>query len=510
MDYFDVRQYLINIPVPLVFISVKSGKIVYSNKTAERTGLFAGISFTDMLADKNDFLLLAEAGTKPAETELDLKIDGEPFRARLSVYGTRFSGMQSVMAFILEMRESRTQAAEKILPAICDIFTGAQPLKKERAFLQVTAESFGAFCASLYEKRQERFKLKEEWRARKSVVVPILCPGFEDKAEYETKRIKSLKRAADILSVPYRKAHGTEGIIMYCFDRQADESAAVNARRYAQTYAALSPDEPRDDDMRKAGAALFSASRAIAVWNRDTMEIIYDNKAFRELFGFICERRMTKNIGAGVSAAKDAREEYCAPDGRIFEVSHSLSRICGENMVATLFSDITEYKRAQTKLDMMANIDALTGLLNRRAGTEKLEAVYRQCRKEKKPLTVCFADIDGLKAINDTYGHGAGDAMIRSVADVLKKYVNGSGFSCRLGGDEFVLILPGIKREQASVIAAQIERETRNCLAGESQGISMSFGFKEAEYGQTETAQTLISVADSDMYSEKRRRRSGA
>ena len=72
--------------------------------------------------------------------------------------------------------------------------------------------------------------------------------------------------------------------------------------------------------------------------------------------------------------------------------------------------------------------------------------------------------------------------MIKSVADVMRRNVGKTGEVCRLGGDEFVLILPGADREQAILISAQIAGDIKKCVVGGSHGISMSFGFKEADY----------------------------
>jgi diguanylate cyclase (GGDEF)-like protein len=80
---------------------------------------------------------------------------------------------------------------------------------------------------------------------------------------------------------------------------------------------------------------------------------------------------------------------------------------------------------------MMAKTDPLTGLYNRRAGLEILEEAYVKGTQAENPLTVGFADIDGLKAVNDTFGHGAGDSMIRSVADMLKKHAGRDAAACR-------------------------------------------------------------------------------
>jgi diguanylate cyclase (GGDEF)-like protein len=86
---------------------------------------------------------------------------------------------------------------------------------------------------------------------------------------------------------------------------------------------------------------------------------------------------------------------------------------------------------------------------------------------------------------------------------VLKKYVTQPGKVCRLGGDEFLLILPGQTAPQASLLASQISREAARNFVGGSDGITMSFGFKQAEFVAGETVETLVSVADTEMYREK-------
>ena len=172
--------------------------------------------------------------------------------------------------------------------------------------------------------------------------------------------------------------------------------------------------------------------------------------------------------------------------------------------MTTVVCDITRFKQAENKLEMLAKTDILTGLNNRRAGLEILQAAYLKCKREHTAITVCFADIDGLKHVNDTYGHGVGDNMIRAVAMILKKHVDGSGEVCRLGGDEFLLILPGVQKPQAMLLASRIQQAVSRTFVTEAQSISVSFGFKEAEFNAKESVYTLINVADSDMYREKR------
>jgi diguanylate cyclase (GGDEF)-like protein len=210
--------------------------------------------------------------------------------------------------------------------------------------------------------------------------------------------------------------------------------------------------------------------------------------------------------GFAYRSKKTLEESLTDAKGNFYSVTHTPAKISGQDIVVTVINDITKYREAESRLELMAKTDTLTGLLNRRAGIETLRQVYGDCRGKQIPLTVCFADIDGLKSINDNYGHGAGDDMIVSVADVLHRHIDSIGSACRLGGDEFILILPGMTREQAMLVTEQIEQDAKKCLVGDSHGISMSFGFKEADYFSDESANTIVSIADHDMYQEKRKK----
>lgn len=507
MDYFEARQYLNNLPARVFIVSVKSGKIIYSNKEAEKVGIFAGINFAGMLSDINAFNSLNKSIDRdPQELTLTLKINENPYSAKLSLSPARYSGLQAWIIVINELEDAKMRNAEGVISRLCDIFTESSGRNKTRDFLELSANSVGAFCATLYEKKENRFVIKEEWRNKKNVVIPVLCPNFEDNSVSEMDRLKRLKRARDMFCVLYKKSYGTEGVVIYSFETAADKQSRQNLEKYVSLYKTLSPDAPNNNILLMIKRGLDMISQGFAVWNAGTRDIIYENKGYIELFGYMCERKMTGMIGSSLNSDKVQRENFRDIKGNDYVITHTVNRVRGESIVTTLIYDITEYREAEIKLDMMAKTDALTGLMNRRAGIERLEVIYDECRRKRTPLTVCFADIDGLKFINDTYGHGAGDVMIKSVADILKKHVDRAGVSCRLGGDEFVLILPGYDKEQATMLAAQIERETKKCLIGEAQGISMSFGFKEAEYGPQETADTLVSIADSDMYMEKRRK----
>ncbi|HET9317578.1 MAG TPA: GGDEF domain-containing protein, partial [Vicinamibacteria bacterium] len=107
-------------------------------------------------------------------------------------------------------------------------------------------------------------------------------------------------------------------------------------------------------------------------------------------------------------------------------------------------------------LARLATIDGLTGLLNRRALTERLEGEIRRSQRHRLPLALLAIDLDGLKRINDSHGHEAGDAALRRVGDALRAVCRVSDVTGRWGGDEFLVLAPGDSPGDAMRLAERI------------------------------------------------------
>lgn len=121
-----------------------------------------------------------------------------------------------------------------------------------------------------------------------------------------------------------------------------------------------------------------------------------------------------------------------------------------------VFQDVTQSRDLQRQLSYSATHDTLTGLANRRAFEQKLEAAGEQARRENREHALCFIDLDGFKAVNDTSGHAAGDALLREVATQISANCRSQDFLARFGGDEFTLLLTDCSQKAAERIAAQI------------------------------------------------------
>jgi diguanylate cyclase (GGDEF)-like protein len=107
-------------------------------------------------------------------------------------------------------------------------------------------------------------------------------------------------------------------------------------------------------------------------------------------------------------------------------------------------------------LRRLANIDALTGILNRRSFVERAEVEIMRARRAGKPLCVLMLDIDHFKQINDTYGHAGGDTALRALAQTLRGAIRPSDLLGRLGGEEFAVLLPDTAPEAALVLAERL------------------------------------------------------
>ncbi|MBF0142989.1 MAG: diguanylate cyclase [Magnetococcales bacterium] len=166
---------------------------------------------------------------------------------------------------------------------------------------------------------------------------------------------------------------------------------------------------------------------------------------------------------------------------------------------------LLDHRRALAQIRHQASFDALTDLPNRCLFLDRLERSLVMCRRNREGLALMFVDLDGFKAVNDTLGHAAGDALLKEAAARLIHSVRASDTVARLGGDEFTAISVGLERTQdAEKIAGKILDQLHRpfLLGGEEAVVSASIGV--AFYPRdAETPDRLIHCADRAMYVAK-------
>jgi diguanylate cyclase (GGDEF)-like protein len=167
-----------------------------------------------------------------------------------------------------------------------------------------------------------------------------------------------------------------------------------------------------------------------------------------------------------------------------------------------------ELKDARTRiaqLERLADEDSLAPIANRRAFVRELSRMIAFTRRYGSPSSVVYFDVNGMKQINDTHGHPAGDAALRHVAETLCNNVRSSDIVGRLGGDEFGVILTQTGQEQATAKAISLaEAIGGTVLHWGNIEIPVSAAYGVYSFSGSDDAQVAIEAADQAMYKQKR------
>jgi diguanylate cyclase len=164
-----------------------------------------------------------------------------------------------------------------------------------------------------------------------------------------------------------------------------------------------------------------------------------------------------------------------------------------------------ELEYSRRKAEVLAREDSLTGLLNRRAFFERGNQAVAQARRGQYPLSVIMLDIDRFKAVNDGFGHGVGDKVIRVIAITLTQVLRDSDIKSRLGGEEFAVVLRQTSRDAALMLAERLRVAIEQCsvkAAGTAVGVTSSFGVAQLT-GEMMTLEDLLASADAALYHAK-------
>ena len=163
---------------------------------------------------------------------------------------------------------------------------------------------------------------------------------------------------------------------------------------------------------------------------------------------------------------------------------------------------LQENKRLFAEVQRLAVTDALTGLYNRHKLDEVLATEFERARRYKRPLSIIMLDMDGLKTINDTYGHPAGDVALKIVADAIRKTIRRVDLPARFGGDEFIIVLPEVPLDIAVRIA---ERISENIKPSQEQKDMFSLSGGVAQLREEHaSAEDFIRAVDEALYRAKR------
>ena len=286
-----------------------------------------------------------------------------------------------------------------------------------------------------------------------------------------------------------------------------------------------------EERIKLLGAALANSANGIFITDADG-RIEWVNRAFTDLSGYSTEEligaeprllktgmqdaafyeRLWQTIQAGHVWTGEVTERR--KDGSVYIVAQTITPMRdGDGQVrrfVAIHEDITARKQAESKLEHLARHDVLTGLPNRELFRQRLGAALEQAQRSGTLVAVHYLDLDRFKQVNDTLGHGVGDALLRAVGERLLRCLRSSDTVARLGGDEFALLQTNLQRPTgASIMAAKVVQMLGEPfqLQGREVRTSTSVGITLFPGDETDI-DAILHNADLAMYRAKQRGRS--
>ncbi|WP_303866282.1 HD domain-containing protein [Acetobacterium wieringae] len=238
---------------------------------------------------------------------------------------------------------------------------------------------------------------------------------------------------------------------------------------------------------------------------------LYVNASFERLTGLKSQDILGKTLSEIMPDSKDflvekyaqliktgasmRYEKYFPQFAKYFEV---VAYSPEPQQVAVIISDITERKQTEEKICYLSNHDYLTGVYNRRYYEEALVNIDRV---ENLPLSLVISDVNGLKLVNESFGHALGDELLKKVAGIILAECRNQDVVARLSGDEFIVLLPQTDEDQAAKIVKRMKVAALEQSVGNID-FSISFGY-ETKTESHQTIQEVLKNAEDNMYRHK-------
>jgi diguanylate cyclase (GGDEF)-like protein len=183
-------------------------------------------------------------------------------------------------------------------------------------------------------------------------------------------------------------------------------------------------------------------------------------------------------------------------------IGHALAEVAESLLIQAISRE--QLAADRDRFARQARIDPLTGLENRAAWNDHVASEEARRVRYARSVTIVSADLDNLKAVNDRYGHEAGDRLIRAAANLLRRHARGADRIARVGGDEFLILMPETDLYGAGRYLARVRVAVRRIQQNEVSGLRLSLGAATAKEG--ESLVSVMARADAAMYAAKKRR----
>ena len=207
----------------------------------------------------------------------------------------------------------------------------------------------------------------------------------------------------------------------------------------------------------------------------------------------------------GIGAVINGYGMAGSPPGPSPTVTAEVWNMAGRGLVMTLLVGVSSGMRcALEQARWRATVDGLTGVLNKGAFTRGLDALVAQAQRHNDALVVAYIDLDGFKAVNDSFGHAAGDVLLRHFADSAGEAIRAGDLFARMGGDEFIALLTAPNCPQGDIAAERLHGRLSQILRETEYDVTCSVGALVLDSHQVSQPERLVEAADGLMYEVKR------
>ncbi len=279
--------------------------------------------------------------------------------------------------------------------------------------------------------------------------------------------------------------------------------------------------EQSHKELRKAYEtiiALEATYRTLLEQNADAMvvvgldgEVHYVNAAAERLFGLSREAFLARPFPFSVEAEETLEVRLMGDNNTevIAEMRVAYTNWEREPAYLATLRDVTEHVRMREELNTLSLTDPLTGLYNRRGFTTLIDQQLKVSQRSKQRFALLYADLDDMKAINDTFGHPLGDLALIDTANLLRETFRTSDIVARIGGDEFAVVVLDCPKHEANTLQQRFAAALLAFSAklNRSYSLSISLGIAHYEPESAMTLDDLIAAADHAMYEVKQARK---
>ncbi|MCL2694344.1 MAG: diguanylate cyclase [Oscillospiraceae bacterium] len=253
-----------------------------------------------------------------------------------------------------------------------------------------------------------------------------------------------------------------------------------------------------------------SGKQALAIAEEHTPDLIVLNVLMPEMSGFeVIEKLKTSEIRSmipvifitGLSNNGDEEKGFFL--GAVNYITKPFNKALAKARVNTHIKIIDQMRT----IEQNALIDPLTRISNRRGFNKVVDNEWRKATKNGSPISFMIIDADKFKTYNDTYGHPQGDVLLQTVASVFKQVALSPDYAARWGGEEFVMLMPGMKMEEAAVLAEKVRSQVEALAIptedGEITTITVSIGLNSVVPDEDTDIGEFVNKADQALYKAK-------